>query len=68
MKRKLLCSLIAGLGLALGAGAQAEISNGVVKIGVLADMSALTVTFQVRDLSLPPRWLPTTMSSRRAPN
>ena len=39
MKRKLLCSLIAGLGLALGAGAQAEISNGVVKIGVLADMS-----------------------------
>ena len=39
MKRKLLCSLIAGLGLTLGAGAQADISNGVVKIGVLADMS-----------------------------
>ena len=39
MKRKLLCTLIAGLGLALTGGAQAEISGGVVKIGVLSDMS-----------------------------
>ena len=39
MKRKLLCSLLAGLGLA-GAGlAQAQISGGVVKVGVLTDMS-----------------------------
>lgn len=39
MKRKLLCSLIAGMGLALAGVAQADISGGVVKIGVLNDMS-----------------------------
>ncbi len=41
MKRRLLCSLIAALGLGVGAagGAQAEITGGVVKIGVLTDMS-----------------------------
>jgi len=39
MKRKLLCSLIAGLGLGLGGLAHAEISGGVVKVGVLSDMS-----------------------------
>ena len=39
MKRKLLCSLIAGLGLVAGGGAQAAISGGVVKIGVMSDMS-----------------------------
>ncbi|MDO5692246.1 MAG: ABC transporter substrate-binding protein [Pseudomonadota bacterium] len=43
MKRKLLSSLIAGLGLGLlGAGAaQAQISGNTVKIGVLNDMSGL---------------------------
>ncbi len=39
MKRKLLCSLIAGMGLALTGAAQAQISGGVVKVGVLSDMS-----------------------------
>ncbi|MBS0414719.1 MAG: ABC transporter substrate-binding protein [Proteobacteria bacterium] len=39
MKRKLLCALIAGMGLALSGAAQAAISGGVVKIGVLNDMS-----------------------------
>ncbi|MBS0499678.1 MAG: ABC transporter substrate-binding protein [Burkholderiaceae bacterium] len=39
MKRKLLCSLIAGLGLVVGGTAQAAISGGVVKVGVLSDMS-----------------------------
>ena len=39
MKRKLLCTLIAGLGLALSGAAQAAISGGVVKIGVMNDMS-----------------------------
>ncbi len=39
MKRKLLCSLIAGLGAALAGGASAAISGGVVKVGVLNDMS-----------------------------
>ena len=39
MKRKLLCSLIAGIGLALSGAAQADISGGVIKIGVLNDMS-----------------------------
>lgn len=41
MKHALLSSLLsAGLGLMLGAGvAHAEISNGVVKVGVLSDMS-----------------------------
>jgi len=39
MKRKLLCTLIAGIGLAVTGGAQAAISGGVVKIGVLSDMS-----------------------------
>ena len=41
MKRKLLCSLIAGLGLVAGGGAQAAISGGVVKVGVLSDMSGI---------------------------
>ncbi|HMO47327.1 MAG TPA: ABC transporter substrate-binding protein [Rubrivivax sp.] len=39
MKRKLLSTLIAGMGMALAGAAQAEISGGVVKIGVLTDMS-----------------------------
>ena len=39
MKRKLLCSLIAGLGLVAGGAAQAAIPNGVVKVGVMSDMS-----------------------------
>ena len=39
MKRKLLCALIAGMGLALSGAAQAAISGGVVKIGVMNDMS-----------------------------
>lgn len=39
MKRKLLSTLIAGLGLALAGGAQADITGGVVKVGVLSDMS-----------------------------
>ena len=39
MKRKLLCTLIAGMGLALSGAAQAAISGGVVKIGVMNDMS-----------------------------
>jgi branched-chain amino acid transport system substrate-binding protein len=41
MKRKLLCSLIAGIGLATAGLAQAQISDNVVKIGVLTDMSGL---------------------------
>ncbi|MBK6869038.1 MAG: ABC transporter substrate-binding protein [Burkholderiales bacterium] len=41
MKRKLLCSLIAGIGL-IGAGAaQAQVSDNVVRIGVMNDMSGL---------------------------
>ena len=40
MKRKLLSALIAGIGLAVaGTGAQAAISGGVVKVGLLTDMS-----------------------------
>ncbi len=39
MKRHLLYSLIAGLGLAASGAAQAAISGGVVKIGVLNDMT-----------------------------
>ena len=39
MKRKLLCALIAGMGVA--GVAQAQISGNVVKIGVLNDMSGL---------------------------
>ncbi|MEZ5605546.1 MAG: ABC transporter substrate-binding protein [Burkholderiaceae bacterium] len=39
MKRKLLCALIAGMGLALSGAAQAAISGGVIKIGVMNDMS-----------------------------
>ena len=39
MKRKLLCALIAGMGLALSGAAQAAISGGVVTIGVMNDMS-----------------------------
>ena len=41
MKRKLLSTLIAGLGLAGAGMAQAQISGNVVKIGVLSDMSGL---------------------------
>ena len=41
MKRKLLCTLIAGLGLASAGLAQAQISGNVVKIGVMSDMSGL---------------------------
>ena len=39
MKRRLLSTLIAALGIGLGGAAQAAISGGVVKIGVLTDMS-----------------------------
>jgi branched-chain amino acid transport system substrate-binding protein len=39
MKRTMLSTLIAGFGLALTGGAQAAISDGVVRIGVLNDMS-----------------------------
>ena len=39
MKRQTLCALIAGLGAALGGAAHAQISGGVVKIGVMNDMS-----------------------------
>ena len=39
MKQKLLYSLIAGIGLVTGGLAQADISGGVVKVGVLSDMS-----------------------------
>ena len=41
MKRTLLSTLIAGLGLAGAGMAQAQISGNVVKIGVLSDMSGL---------------------------
>ena len=41
MKRKLLCTLIAGMGLATAGVAQAQISGNVVKIGVMNDMSGL---------------------------
>ncbi|WOP15802.1 ABC transporter substrate-binding protein [Ottowia sp. SB7-C50] len=41
MKRKLLCTLIAGMGLAAAGVAQAQISGNVVKIGVMNDMSGL---------------------------
>jgi branched-chain amino acid transport system substrate-binding protein len=40
MKRKLLSMLVAGL-FGLGGAAQAQISDGVIKIGVLSDMSSL---------------------------
>ncbi|MFT4194373.1 ABC transporter substrate-binding protein [Ottowia sp.] len=39
MKRKLLCTLLAGMGLA--SLAQAQVSDNLVKIGVLTDMSGL---------------------------
>ena len=39
MKRQTLCALFAGLGAALGGAAHAQISGGVVKIGVLNDMA-----------------------------
>ena len=39
MKRKLLSSLIAGIGLAAAGAAQAQISDNVVRIGVMNDMS-----------------------------
>ncbi|HOB66329.1 ABC transporter substrate-binding protein [Ottowia sp.] len=41
MKRKLLCTLIAGMGLAAAGVAQAQISGNVVKIGVMNDMSGV---------------------------
>ena len=41
MKRKLLSTLVAGLGLAGAGMAQAQISDNVVKIGVLNDMSGI---------------------------
>jgi branched-chain amino acid transport system substrate-binding protein len=40
LKKKLLSSLIAA-GLAFGASAQAQVSDGLIKIGVLTDMSSL---------------------------
>ncbi|MFZ9733500.1 MAG: ABC transporter substrate-binding protein [Burkholderiaceae bacterium] len=40
LKKKLLSSLVAA-GLAFGASAQAQVSDGVIKIGVLTDMSSL---------------------------
>ena len=39
MKRQTLCALFAGLGAALGGAAHAQISGGMVKIGVLNDMA-----------------------------
>ena len=39
MKRQTLCALIAGLGAALGGAAHAQISGGMVKIGVLNDIA-----------------------------
>ncbi|QTD45853.1 ABC transporter substrate-binding protein [Ottowia testudinis] len=41
MKRTLLCSLLAGMGLITATAAQAQVSDNVVKIGVLGDMSGL---------------------------
>ncbi|MFT3778472.1 MAG: ABC transporter substrate-binding protein [Ottowia sp.] len=41
MKRKLLCTLLAGMGLGLAGLAQAQVSDNLVKIGVLTDMSGL---------------------------
>ena len=41
MKRKLLCALIAGMGVGAAGVAQAQISGNVVKIGVMNDMSGL---------------------------
>ncbi len=41
MKRKLLSSLIAGIGLAAAGAAQAQISDNVVRIGVMNDMSGV---------------------------
>ena len=41
MKRKLLCTLLAGMGLGLAGAAQAQVSDNLVKIGVLTDMSGL---------------------------
>ncbi len=41
MKRTLLCTLLAGMGLATAGLAQAQISGNVVKIGVMNDMSGL---------------------------
>ena len=41
MKRKLLCALIAGVGVGAAGVAQAQISGNVVKIGVMNDMSGL---------------------------
>ena len=41
MKRKLLSTLVAGLGLAGAGMGQAQISDNVVKIGVLNDMSGI---------------------------
>ena len=41
MRRHLLCSLIAGLALATAGASQAEISDGVVRVGVLTDMSGV---------------------------
>ena len=39
MKRKTLCALITGLGAAFGGAAYAQISGGVVRIGVMNDMA-----------------------------
>ena len=41
MKRKLLSSLIAGIGLVAAGAAQAQISDNVVRIGVMNDMSGV---------------------------
>mgnify|MGYP003615541995 CR=1 FL=1 len=41
MKRKLLCALIAGMGVGAAGVAQAQISGNVVKIGVMNDMSGV---------------------------
>ena len=41
MKRKLLCAVIAGMGVGAAGVAQAQISDNMVKIGVMNDMSGL---------------------------
>jgi branched-chain amino acid transport system substrate-binding protein len=68
MKRKLLCSLIAGLGLVVGGTAQAAISGGVVKVGVLSDMSGPYADLSVPVRWSPPRWRSKTISSKPAPS
>jgi branched-chain amino acid transport system substrate-binding protein len=54
LKKKLLSSLVAA-GLAFGASAQAQISDGIIKIGVLTDMSSLYTDLSGRGSELAAR-------------